>query len=80
MASWSGPLGPDNSQAADLTVDRGLRSSNWIYREERLTIRRRGGCKRAIGTRRPMETPLAANQRRWSLLDSPPLSVQNKNK
>ena len=37
-----------------------------IYREERLTVRRRGGRKRAIGTRRPMETPLLANQR-WSL-------------
>jgi putative transposase len=37
-----------------------------IYREERLTVRRRGGRKRAIGTRRPIETPLAANQR-WGL-------------
>jgi putative transposase len=37
-----------------------------IYREERLTVRRRGGRKRAIGTRRPIEIPLAANQR-WSL-------------
>jgi hypothetical protein len=37
-----------------------------IYREERLTVRRRGGRKRAIGTRRPIETPVAANQR-WSL-------------
>lgn len=37
-----------------------------IYREERLTVRCRGGRKRAIGTRRPMEIPLAANQR-WSL-------------
>lgn len=37
-----------------------------IYREERLTVRRRGGRKRAVGTRRPMETPLLANQR-WSL-------------
>ena len=37
-----------------------------LYREERLTVRRRGGRKRAIGTRRPIETPLAANQR-WSL-------------
>jgi putative transposase len=37
-----------------------------IYREERLTVRRRGGRKRAIGTRRPLEIPLAANQR-WSL-------------
>lgn len=37
-----------------------------LYREERPTVRRRGGRKRAIGTRRPIETPLAAN-RRWSL-------------
>ena len=37
-----------------------------LYREERLMVRRRGGRKRAIGTRRPIETPLAANQR-WSL-------------
>ncbi len=37
-----------------------------IYREERLTVRRRGGRKRAKGTRRPLETPLVANQR-WSL-------------
>jgi hypothetical protein len=29
-------------------------------------VRRRGGRKRAMGTRRPMETPVAANQR-WSL-------------
>jgi putative transposase len=37
-----------------------------LYREERLTVRRRGGRKRAVGTRRPIPTPLAANQR-WSL-------------
>ena len=37
-----------------------------IYREEKLTVRRRGGRKRAMGTRRPIETPVAANQR-WSL-------------
>ncbi len=37
-----------------------------IYREEKLTVRRRGGRKRAIGTRRPIEVPVAANQR-WSL-------------
>jgi putative transposase len=37
-----------------------------IYREEKLTVRRRGGRKRAIGVRAPMETPLRANQR-WSL-------------
>ena len=37
-----------------------------LYREERLTVRRRGGRKRAIGTRRPIEVPLRPNQR-WSL-------------
>src|ERR1700680_2423196 len=37
-----------------------------LYREERLTVRRRGGRKRAIGTRRSIARPLAANQR-WSL-------------
>ncbi len=37
-----------------------------LYREEKLTVRRRGGRKRAMGERRPMEAPLAANQR-WSL-------------
>lgn len=37
-----------------------------LYREEKLTVRRRGGRKRAIGTRRPIETAVAANQR-WSL-------------
>ena len=33
---------------------------------ERLAVRRRGGRKRAMGTRRPLEVPLVANQR-WSL-------------
>ena len=37
-----------------------------LYREEKLTVRRRGGRKRALGTRRPIEVPLQANQR-WSL-------------
>ena len=37
-----------------------------LYREERLMVRQRGGRKRALGTRRPIETPAAANQR-WSL-------------
>ncbi|WP_245412857.1 IS3 family transposase [Oceaniradius stylonematis] len=44
---------------------------NWkklyrIYREERLTVRRRGGRKRALGTRAPMAIPQGPNQR-WSL-------------
>lgn len=34
-----------------------------LYREEKLTVRRRGGRKRAIGTRRPLEVPLTPNQR-----------------
>jgi putative transposase len=37
-----------------------------LYREEKLSVRRRGGRKRAIGTRAPRLIPLAPNQR-WSL-------------
>ncbi len=37
-----------------------------LYREEKLTVRRRGGRKRAIGTRAPVLLPLAPNER-WSL-------------
>jgi putative transposase len=37
-----------------------------LYREERLQVRRRGGRKRALGTRRPMILPVSANER-WSL-------------
>ncbi|WP_407117037.1 IS3 family transposase [Bradyrhizobium sp. LMG 9283] len=37
-----------------------------LYREERLAVRRRGGRKRAIGTRAPMMAPIAPNDR-WSL-------------
>lgn len=37
-----------------------------LYREERLTVRRRGGRKRALGTRAPMGIPQGPNQR-WSL-------------
>jgi putative transposase len=44
---------------------------NWkklyrLYREERLTVCKRGGRKRALGTRAPMVVPQDANQR-WSL-------------
>ncbi len=44
---------------------------NWkklyrIYKEERLTVRKRGGRKRALGTRAPMAVPQDKNQR-WSL-------------
>jgi putative transposase len=37
-----------------------------LYREERLQVRRRGGRKRAIGTRTPMAVPDGPSQR-WSL-------------
>jgi putative transposase len=37
-----------------------------LYREERLQVRRRGGRKRALGTRAPMTMPQGPNQR-WSL-------------
>ena len=37
-----------------------------LYREERLQVRRRGGRKRALGTRAPMVTSQGPNQR-WSL-------------
>jgi putative transposase len=37
-----------------------------LYAEEKLQVKRRGGRKRALGTRRPMMIPDAPN-RRWSL-------------
>ena len=47
------------------------RALNWkklyrIYREEGLTVRKRGGRKRAPGTKAPMAIPQGPNQR-WSL-------------
>lgn len=37
-----------------------------LYREEKLQVRRRGGRKRALGTRAPLAIPQGADQR-WSL-------------
>ena len=37
-----------------------------LYREERLMVKKRGGRKRALGTRAPMVIPQDKNQR-WSL-------------
>ena len=37
-----------------------------LYKEEQLTVRKRGGRKRALGTRAPMTIPQGPNQR-WSL-------------
>lgn len=39
-----------------------------LYREEKLTVRRRGGRKRAIGTRAPMLLPLAPTSAGASIL------------
>jgi putative transposase len=44
---------------------------NWqklyrLYRDEKLTVRKRGGRERALGTRAPMAIPQETN-RRWSL-------------
>jgi putative transposase len=38
-----------------------------LYHEERLQVRRRGGRKRAVGTRAPLAIPQGADQR-WSLV------------
>jgi len=43
-----------------------LKKLRRLYREEKLQVRRRGGRKRALGTRRPMQTPDRPNIR-WSL-------------
>jgi len=37
-----------------------------LYRQEKLSVRKRGGRKRAIGTRSPMLVPIRPNER-WSL-------------
>ncbi len=43
-----------------------LKKMYQLYREERLTVRKRGGRKRALGTRAPIAIPQGLNQR-WSL-------------
>ena len=43
-----------------------LKKLRRLYKEERLQVRKRGGRKRALGTRKPMLVPEGANQR-WSL-------------
>ena len=39
-----------------------------IYTEEKLQVRRRGGRKRALGTRKPMVLPDGPNQRPLSVI------------
>jgi putative transposase len=43
-----------------------LKKLRRLYAEEKLQVKRRGGRKRAVGTRRPMAVPTACSQR-WSL-------------
>ena len=43
-----------------------LKKLRRLYREEKLQVRKRGGRKRALGTRRPMLVPDRVNER-WSL-------------
>jgi putative transposase len=43
-----------------------LKKLRRLYREEKLTVRERGGRKRALGTRRPLALPSRPNER-WSL-------------
>ncbi|MBW6425692.1 DDE-type integrase/transposase/recombinase [Rhizobium sp. XQZ8] len=43
-----------------------LKKLRRLYREEKLTVRKHGGRKRALGTKRPLALPSRANER-WSL-------------
>ncbi len=47
-------------------IEMNLKMLRRLYGEERLQVRKRGGRKRALGTRRPMLVPDQPNQR-WSL-------------
>jgi len=38
-------------------IDMNLKKLRRLYREEKLQVRRRGGRKRAVGTRRPLTVP-----------------------
>ncbi len=63
--------GASATAACDLLLKREGVAVNWkklyrIYKEECLTVRKRGGRKRALGTRAPMAIPQDPNQR-WSL-------------
>jgi len=47
-------------------IEMNLKKLRRLYREEGLQVRKRGGRKRALGSRRPMEVPARPYQR-WSL-------------
>lgn len=59
------------SRRIHVTLDRqgivmNLKKLRRLYPEEKLAVRKRGGRKRALGTRRPIALPSRANER-WSL-------------
>src|ERR1700712_1732048 len=70
MTLWASGLGFGYRRLAILLKREGsgmnLKKVYRLYREERLTVRKRGGRKRALGTRAPMAIPQEPNQR-WSL-------------
>lgn len=47
-------------------IEMNLKKLRRLYRDEKLQVRKRGGRKRALGTRRPIGVPNGANER-WSL-------------
>ena len=47
-------------------IEMNIKKLRRLYSEEKLQVRKRGGRKRALGTRRPMLMPDQPNQR-WSL-------------
>ena len=47
-------------------IEMNLKKLRRLYSEEKLQVRKRGGRKRALGSRRPMLVPGGPNQR-WSL-------------
>lgn len=47
-------------------IEMNIKKLRWLYAEENLQVRKRGGGKRALGTRRPIIVPDQPNQR-WSL-------------
>ena len=47
-------------------IEMNLKKLYRLYKEERLAVRKRGGRKRALGSRTPMVIPQGRNQR-WSL-------------
>ena len=70
-ASWRHSVGGSATARLGLMLERqgiklNAKKLYRLYKEERLTVRRRGGRKRALGTRAPMTIPQDRNLR-WSL-------------